>query len=361
MTYKNLLKPLSLAYGGILALRNALYDHQFVTSYVPIQRCISVGNLTVGGTGKTPAVEYLLRHLLTLDGALTGNLATLSRGYGRKTTGFRIATTIDTAATVGDEPLQLFRNFGLKVCITVGERRADALQRLAIERPDVHTVVLDDAYQHRAVQPQLNLLLTDYNRPFYTDDPFPGGRLRERRTGARRAHAVIVTKCPHAPSPAERSAIEQQIRRYTQPLGKNVDVPILFTGLAYDQPRQFADQSPVSIKGPVRLVTGLANAEPLVRYVTSTWGIREHDNFGDHYAYSREDVERLLAQTPPDTWLLTTQKDEVKLAPLLTDTERQMRRVAYLPVSMTFFQDNDAHTLARLVGECLRGPVLKNR
>ncbi|WP_375444958.1 tetraacyldisaccharide 4'-kinase [uncultured Fibrella sp.] len=361
MTYKNLLKPLSLAYGGILSLRNALYDYQFVTSYIPIQRCISVGNLTVGGTGKTPAVEYLLRHLLTLDDTLTGNLATLSRGYGRKTTGFRIATAVDTAATLGDEPLQLFRNFAPRVCVTVGERRAEALRQLTIQRPDVQTVVLDDAYQHRAVQPHLNLLLTDYNRPFYTDDPFPGGRLREHRTGARRAHAVIVTKCPHAPSPAERAAIEHQIRRYTQPSGGNIEIPILFAGLAYDQPRRFADQSPVSIDGPVRLVTGLANAEPLVRYVTSTWGIREHDNFGDHHAYSRQDVEQLLAQTPADTWLLTTQKDEVKLAPLLTVSERQTRRVAYLPMSMTFFRNDDAATLARLVGECLRGPALKNR
>ncbi len=110
VTYKSLLKPLSLAYGGILALRNALYDYQFVTTYVPIQRCIAVGNLTVGGTGKTPAVEYLLRYLLTLDEHLTGQIATLSRGYGRKTHGFRIATATDTAATIGDEPLQLFRN-----------------------------------------------------------------------------------------------------------------------------------------------------------------------------------------------------------------------------------------------------------
>lgn len=357
MTSKNLLKPLSLAYGSALALRNALYDHHFLPTHRPTQRCIAVGNLTVGGTGKTPAVEYLLRHLLTLDEQLTGNAATLSRGYGRQTTGFRIATAADTAATIGDEPLQLFRNFGPAVCITVGERRADALRQLAIDRPDVRTVVLDDAYQHRAVQPQLNLLLTDYNRPFYLDEPFPGGRLRERRAGARRADAVVVTKCPQAPSPTERATIKRQIHRYT-----NTDrVPVLFAGLAYDQPRQFTDQSPTTINGPVRLVSGLANAEPLVRYVTDTWGLLQHDAFGDHHAYTRADVQRLLAQTPTDTWLLTTQKDEVKLSPLLTETERCTRRLAYLPVGMTFFEHDDARTLAHLVGECLRGPALKNR
>ena len=354
VTYKNLLKPLSLAYGGILSLRNALYDYQFVTTYIPTQRCIAVGNLTVGGTGKTPAVEYLLRHLLTLDQQLTGRIATLSRGYGRKTHGFRIATSADTADTIGDEPLQLVRNFSPTVCITVGERRADALRQLAIDRPDVQTVVLDDAYQHRAVQPHLNLLLTDYNRPFYTDDPFPGGRLRERRQGARRAQAIIVTKCPHDPSPAERATIKAAIRRYTNPKQGVADPPILFTGLAYDQPRRFADQKPTPIDGPVRLVTGLANAEPLVTYVTDTWGLAKHDDFGDHHAYTRDEVERLLDQTHPATWLLTTQTDEVKLAALLTDTEKLSRRIAYLPVSMTFFREDDAYTLARLVGECLK-------
>lgn len=338
-----------------MSLRNTLYERGIFSTYIPTQRCIAVGNLTVGGTGKTPAVEYLLRHLLTLDKQLTGHVATLSRGYGRKTRGYRIATTTDTAATIGDEPQQLFRNFDPHVCITVGERRADALRQLATNRPDVRTVVLDDAYQHRAVQPQLNLLLTDYNRPFYTDDPLPGGRLREGRKGASRADAVIVTKCPHAPSPTERAVIEAQIRRYTRSNEKaNHDVPILFAGLEYDQPRRFADQLPVLINGPVRLVSGLANADPLVRYVTSTWGLAQHDEFGDHHAYTREDMARLLAQTPPDNWLLTTQKDEVKLAPLLTEAERQTRHLAYLPVSMVFFQPGDAHLLAGLVAACLR-------
>jgi tetraacyldisaccharide 4'-kinase len=257
----------------------------------------------------------------------------------------------------------LFRNFSPSVCITVGERRADALRQLALDRPEIKTVVLDDAYQHRAVRPHLNLLLTDYNRPFYADDPFPGGRLRESRYGASRANAVIVTKCPHDPSPTERAAIEAQIRQYTKP--SPADVPILFAGLAYDQPRRLADQSPASVHGPVRLVSGLANASPLVRYVTNTWGLTQHDEFGDHYTYGRDDVVRLLAQTPQETWLLTTQKDAVKLAPLLTDAERENRRVAYLPVAMAFFRPDDAATLARLVDDCLRGPAyvarLKNR
>ena len=354
MTYKNVFKPLSWLYGSILSVRNALYDWQFHTAHIPTQRCVSVGNLTVGGTGKTPAVEYLLRYLLSLGEPLTGEIATLSRGYGRKTRGFRLATAADSAETIGDEPLQLFRNFAPKISIAVGERRAEALRQLALDRPDIKTVVLDDAYQHRAITPHLNLLLTDYNRPFYLDDPFPGGRLRERRQGARRAHAVLVTKCPHDPSPTERAAIESQIRRYSQPKTDQPDVPILFAGLAYDQPRRFSDQTATPIDGPVHLVSGLANAGSLVGYVANTWGLAKQTDFGDHYAYTRSDVAQLLAQTPPDTWLLTTQKDEVKLAPLLTDGERQNRRLAYLPVRMRFFRPDDAATLARLVDKCLK-------
>ena len=365
MTYKNGLKPLSWLYGCILSVRNALYDSQFYRSHIPTQRCVAVGNLAVGGTGKTPAVEYLLRYLLSLGKPLTGEIATLSRGYGRKTRGFRLATAVDSAETIGDEPLQLFRNFAPIVTVCVGERRAEALQQLVIARPDVQTVVLDDAYQHRAITPHLNLLLTDYNRPFYLDDPFPGGRLRETREGARRAHAVIVTKCPHDPPPAERTIIENQIRRYTQFKTGQPDVAVLFAGLAYDQPRRFSDQTATHINGPVHLVSGLANANSLVRYVTDTWGLAKQTDFGDHHAYTRSDVTRLLAQTPPDTWLLTTQKDEVKLAPLLTDEEQQNWLLAYLPVRMVFFQPDDAATLTRLVDECLRGPAgrpgLKNR
>ena len=349
-----------MAYGGLLAGRNALYDKKFISSYRPIQRCIAVGNLTVGGTGKTPAVEYLLRQLLTLDTALTGTIGTLSRGYGRQTRGFRIATPADTAATLGDEPLQLYRNFSPAVCVTVGERRADALRQLAAIRPDVQTVVLDDAYQHRAVTPHLNLLLSDYTRPFYADDPFPGGRLRENRSGANRADAIIVTKCPHAPTDAERTWITAQIRRYAR-----ADVPVLFAGLAYDVPRQLTDDRAVTVSGPVRMVSGLANAGPLVRYVTDTWGLVQHDEFGDHHAYTSAELARLLATTPPGTWLLTTQKDAVKLGPLLAAADLPTRQLAYLPVRMVFFQEADANQLARLVGDCLAKrptrPDLKNR
>ena len=346
---KLVLKLMSALYGGVTYWRNRLYDSGFLRSLRPTQYCISVGNLTVGGTGKTPAVVYLIRLLGQLNHHATGKLATLSRGYGRQTKGFRIAGPTATAATLGDEPLELYRNLGQQATICVGERRAAALTQLATLRPDIGTVVLDDAFQHRAVHPQLQILLMDYNRPFYTDEPFPSGRLRERRQGAKRADIVIVTKCPHDPDATERAQITQQISRYTRP-----KTPVIFAGLTYSSPIQFSDNQPVVFKKvPVLLVTGLADAGPLVRYVSETFGLVEHVAFADHHAYSRADVVQLLNRCPPDTWLLTTQKDQVKLAELLTDDELQ-RKLAYLPVAMHFYQRRDAATLTRMVADTLR-------
>ncbi len=351
MVGKLLLKPFSALYGGLTDLRNHLYDNGFLKSLPHTQFCISVGNLTVGGTGKTPAVEYLIKLLSQFDPAATGALATLSRGYGRATTGFRVASPTDIAATLGDEPLQLYHNLGQLATVCVGERRAEALAQLATLRPNIGTVVLDDAFQHRAVQPQLQMLLMDYNRPFYTDEPFPGGRLRERRHGAKRADLVVVTKCPHDPNDTDREQISAQIGRYTQP-----NTPVLFAGLRYDMPKQFVSSEPISlINKPVYLVTGLANAGPLVQYVTATFGLLKHVAFGDHHAYTRADVDHLLADCPPDTWLLTTQKDEVKLSALLTETN-QKRRLAYLPVAMDFWRETDADTLKRAVEALYKNP-----
>jgi tetraacyldisaccharide 4'-kinase len=348
---KLLLKPFSALYGGITDLRNRLYDNGFLNSARPSQRCLSVGNLTVGGTGKTPAVEYLIRFLHQLNPAATGAVATLSRGYGRTTTGFRVASPTDTAATIGDEPLQLYHNLGQLATICVGERRADALAQLASLRPDIGTVVMDDAFQHRAVRPQLQILLMDYGRPFYTDEPFPGGRLRERRHGAKRADLVVVTKCPHDPGDAEREHISAQISQYIRPR-----IPILFARLSYGVPIHFFGNETINLANkPVYLVTGLANAELLVQYVTETFGLLKHVAFGDHHAYTRADADQLLADCPPDTWLLTTQKDEVKLSALLTETERK-RQLAYLPVAMDFWRKTDVAALKRTVTAVYKKP-----
>jgi tetraacyldisaccharide 4'-kinase len=322
--------PLSWLYEQLTTTRNRLFDNGLLGQFRPVQHTISVGNLTVGGTGKTPMIEYLVRLLLP-----TQPVATLSRGYGRKTKGFRIANiNSDTADIIGDEPLQILRKFGDMVTVSVGEKRANALQQLHLLRPAITTVLLDDAFQHRAVQPQLNLLLCDYNRPFYTDYPFPAGLLREGRQGANRAHAVIVTKCPDTISDIEKAAVAKKIRRYTRH-----NTPVFFAGLRYDAPVSFAVGEAVLPGQPVVLVSGLANADPLEGYVQKQFALLQHHRFADHHAYTRADIDRLMAHLPTEVTVLTTEKDWVKIDGLLTDSEKNLW--AYLPVAVRFL-DNEA-------------------
>ena len=290
-------------------------------------------------------VEYLIKRLLSSPDP-TPVLATLSRGYGRRTTGFRIATDADTADTIGDEPLQIYRKFGRpmpqRVRVCVGERRADAIRELLKRHPDTSAILLDDAFQHRAVRPHVNLLLTDYNRPFYGDHPFPAGRLREGRHGANRADAVIVTKCPNDLSADERLQIQTDVGRYAPA------VPVYFAGLSYSRPVSFSThQSTDSLRGVV-LVSGLASAGPLEQYVRQTFDLVKHHRFADHHAYTRAELDRIMNDLPTGTALLTTEKDWVKLDALLTPDERRQWPLFYLPVAVTFLGDELPDRFLRL-------------
>jgi tetraacyldisaccharide 4'-kinase len=183
--------PISLLYGIITSLRNYVYRLGFKKIYQSAIYTINVGNLTVGGTGKTPHIEYLVNLLQNRY-----QLATLSRGYSRKSKGFKQATPHATAADIGDEPLQLYQKFGKSVPVFVCEKRAIGLQTIEEIAAAPQIILLDDAFQHRAITPHLNLLLTDYGRLFYKDYLLPTGLLRESRQEAKRAQAVVVSKCP---------------------------------------------------------------------------------------------------------------------------------------------------------------------
>lgn len=338
-----LLLPLSWLYGGITDVRNFLYDNEFWRPYDPPVPTIGVGNLTVGGTGKTPFVDHLLRHLTDV-----GPVAVLSRGYGRRTRGFRIATPDDTADTIGDEPLLLYRKHAPAVTVAVGERRAEAIPKLLAARPHLKAILLDDAFQHRAVRPHLNILLTDYNRLFTQDHPFPAGRLRERRHGARRAGAVIVTKCPDSLSDKARREIEAKLKPYLRP-----EVPIFFAGIQYGEPVVFG-KTPVQTPAdaPFTLLTGIASPRPLLTYLQEkfTGTFQNHLDLPDHHRFSEKDLRRV----PTDRLVLTTEKDFVKLAPLLGETGTDPARFFYLPIEMQFLSRE-----AELV-QLLRRPFVKN-
>jgi tetraacyldisaccharide 4'-kinase len=330
-----LLKPVNWLYGKITDVRNFLYDSAVNDVMHPDVYTIGVGNLTVGGTGKTPHVDYIVSQLKKQN-----SVAVLSRGYGRRTRGFRIATDADTADTIGDEPLLLYRKHATgpaPVTVCVGEKRAEAITQLLSNKSAIQAIVLDDAFQHRAVRPHLNILLTDYNRPFYEDAPFPGGRLRERRHGARRADVIVVTKCPDALSQADQSAIEARIEPYKRP-----DVPLYFTGLRYGEPVAFAANSrSMAQPKPVVLVSGIARPEPLEQYVGSQFTLSRHLRFADHHRYTAADLERIRTAVPAGGVVLTTEKDFVKLAPLLRETGTDASAFYYLPIEISFLKNED--------------------
>ena len=279
-----LLLPFAWIYAGIMALRNWFYDAGWKRAETFAVPLLNVGNLRVGGTGKTPHVIWLVEELLRQG----HRPAILSRGYGRHTTGPRLAGPQDSAATVGDEPWQYFEHFAArKVAVAVAEERRLGAQLLLSEHPETSVIVLDDAYQHRAVRPALNMLLTELARPFYGDYVLPAGRLRESRAGAARADVVIVTKCPLCLSEADQRAVVKQIRRYSRP-----DVPVLFSAYEYALPQVLEDDTATCLPtipaaGPAVLLTGIAQPGPLREYLeTQGYNIRHHANFPDHHAFA---------------------------------------------------------------------------
>jgi tetraacyldisaccharide 4'-kinase len=319
--------PFSWLYRLTTGIRNWLYEKGYKKSFrfpVPV---ISVGNLTVGGTGKTPHVEYLIRLLKD-----NYRITTLSRGYGRKTRGFLLASEYTHAGDIGDEPMQFYRKFMGQIGVAVGEKRVPAIKQLLSMQPAPEVILLDDAYQHRAVQPSFSILLSDYNRPFYRDYVLPAGRLRESRAGAKRADVILVSKCPEGLTKAEKEAIIQQIRWYANPL-----TPVYFTTIRYGQPVPFGKPED-AFQGPVLLVSGLANARPLEKYVQQTYTLSHHMAFNDHHTYTSKDMEAILRQfgQTQARQILVTEKDYVKL--MHPDFSEQISRlpVWYLPIEVCF-------------------------
>lgn len=324
-----ILLPFSWLYRLITDIRNWMYKKGYKNSirfHFPV---ISVGNLTVGGTGKTPHVEYLVRLLKD-----SYKLATLSRGYGRKTKGFLLAHQHATATDIGDEPMQFYQKFSNQVLVAVGEKRAQAICEIRTLHPDIQLIILDDAFQHRAVQPSLSILLSDYNKPFYADYVLPSGRLRERRSGAQRADILIVTKCPEVISGPERAAIIANIHTYARK-----ESPVFFTCIRYSQPVNFANTNrPLNAHERILLISGLANSKPLEAYVKENYQLCHHLRFKDHHSYTAKDIELIVrqAQIYKASCLLVTEKDYVKLRHPAFSSLINDLRVYYLPIEVCF-------------------------
>ncbi len=319
--FKVLLWPLACLYNLVVKLRNYLYDIGHKRSFAFDAMVISVGNLNVGGSGKTPMIEYLVRLLKDKY-----QLAILSRGYGRKSTGFRLATAADDAFTIGDEPYQYLRKFGSEVMVAVGEERALAIPTLLNQSIEPQVILLDDAFQHRSVVPQFSILLTEARKPFYKDFVFPMGRLRESRIGAKRADAIIVTKCD-----GSMNGEVELIKRYSG------EKPIFFTGLDYKQPIPFFGDGKITHQ--IILVSGIANSSYLQAHVSDHYQLVAHIKYEDHHAYSEEDIRSIELQAASGISILTTEKDMVKLITERFKALLNQGNWFYLPIETIFLEN----------------------
>lgn len=329
-----LLLPLALLYGSGVGMRNLLYRIGVLRSIRFDLPVVSIGNLSVGGAGKSPHIEYMLRWLDQYIG-----VAVLSRGYGRKTMGYRPVTVIDNAEQVGDEPLQFKRKFP-DVPISVCESRALGVPELVKRTPETQCVLLDDAFQHLAVTPALNILLTEFSRPFTRDWLLPAGRLREWRYGYRRADIIVVTKCPADLTQQQRFEMLTEIDPYPRQR-------IYFSRYHYGQPYELLRpdvRRQLDLETHVLLVSAIANTDYLLQYLGAEAGSVQTLEFEDHHYFDESDLldmhRRFDALPQRNKIILTTEKDAVRLELHENFLRENQLPVWVLPVEVSFC-DND--------------------
>ncbi len=318
---RKLLFPFSLLYGFITGLRNKLYDWQIKKSVAYDFPVICVGNLSTGGTGKSPMVEYLIR--------LFGKhhqIAVLSRGYKRSTKGFYLLQGTESAEEVGDEPLQ-FKTKYPEAQVAVHENRQLGIEALRKLKPQPKLILLDDAYQHRKVKAGFNILLTTYQNLYINDLLLPAGNLREPKSGAKRADLVVVTKCPLSLSKAQQEKIKKKLR--LQPKQE-----VFFAGIAYnDLITNGMQEIPLSLFADnFTLVTGIANPKPLVQFLKEQDLVFEHLNYPDHHNFTEKEITELQKRGI----ILTTEKDYMRLK-----KDIPQENLFYLPIKTQFLDKEE--------------------
>ncbi len=305
--FRYILFPFALVYGGITSGRNLLYKKRVFKSSKFDLPIICIGNLSMGGTGKTPHTEYLTRLLKN-----EFNLAILSRGYGRKTADYIEADENSTASIIGDEPAQYNRKFN-DITVAVEKKRVKGVLNLLYDHPDINLILLDDAYQHRSLSAGFNIMITSYNSPFYKDNIFPIGTLRELKKGKDRADIIIVSKCPEDLSKEEQNAIISRI----EPANRQ---KVFFTRIKYG--RIYNPFNDKTLDKPlnnfkVLALTGIANPNPLYDMLSEQQVKFEKKAYRDHYPFSEKDATTItnLFDTfvDSDKIILTTEKDASRL------------------------------------------------
>lgn len=358
MKWRYLLMPFALLYGGIASIRRRFYERQPHHAFQAQIATICVGNLSVGGTGKTPhcalIAKILSRHFHT---------ALLSRGYGRKTRGFILADTYPseqlTADTIGDEPLLLHRRFP-HIPLAVDANRKEGILKIQEHYPDTETIILDDALQHLAVVPSCRILLTEYSHPYSDDWPMPAGNLREFKRAAHVADIVIVTKT---------NALKENIQKslWRSKLQLDSRQHLFFTRYTYDLPQPVtlaAQNITLDIQTPIILLTGIAHPEPLLHHLQKSFSMIRHLRYPDHHHYSiRETIhirKKYFLEKSTKNVLFTTEKDWMRLQAEKLKKIVSLLPIFVLPVQVDFVFEEDEKLFTHIIENHVRRKAKKN-
>jgi tetraacyldisaccharide 4'-kinase len=330
-----LLFPFSILYGWITSIRNIFFDRGILKSYSFELPIIAVGNLSVGGTGKTPQIEYLIRLL-----SPNYKIATLSRGYKRKSDGFVLADFNSNAEILGDEPFQIHQKFP-KIQVAVDANRKNGIEQLLKLKEKPEVILLDDAFQHRKVKAGFYILLSSYDDLFCDDFMLPTGNLRESRRGAKRANVIIITKCPKDLSELAQENIKKKI---------GLEIPIFFSFIDYDSEvyNELESKKVIHIKDVDKLLlAGIAKPKPFFAYLQAEKNVELV--YPDHHNFSEKDVIE-IKNTAKNKLIITTEKDYVRLK------NQNLKSLFYLPIKSNFISKGDDfnQTILNYVGSSTR-------
>jgi len=360
--WKLILVPFSWLYGLVVWIRNSFYDQGLLKSTGFSMPVISVGNITVGGTGKTPHTEYLVK-LLKQE----FRVATLSRGYRRKTRDFRIATPGSKVQDIGDEPIQI-KNKHPNITVAVDRERVNGITELMKLTPALDVILLDDAYQHRSLRPGYSILLIDYNRPIDQDRLLPAGMLREPASNRQRANIILVTKTPEDTKPIE-------MREYVNRLGVEIGQHMFFTTMRYGELNPLFPEKTNALRDikwykakdtGILLVSGIAHPQGLRTFAESISKNVTELKYPDHHQYGLKDIGRImqlameLAEAHGEVLILTTEKDAVKLREL-DFPEKVSAYIHSIPIEVQFLnsdKENFDKQIINYVTSNKRGSVL---
>ncbi|MBE9467199.1 MAG: tetraacyldisaccharide 4'-kinase [Bacteroidetes bacterium] len=344
--FKWLLFPFSIIYGFFVSIRNRFFDYNFINSHEFELPVINVGNITVGGTGKTPHVEYLISLLKDQF-----NIATLSRGYKRKTKGFIIADDKSSAKKIGDEPKQIKSKFP-EITVAVDADRVNGIKKI-VKKIKPSAIILDDAFQHRYVKPGLSILLIDYNKPIFEDNLLPYGRLRESYHEHKRADIIIVSKSPELISPLEKRIFSKNLNIF--PFQQ-----LFFTKIKYkDLKPVYNNKMSLSLikckeeNYSFLLVTGIANSKPLSKYLNEFSENIQHIGFRDHHSFSKRNLEKIIKEfgkiKNEKKIIITTEKDAMRLGELKNADSFSKLPLFYLPIEIEFLNNEGDKFNKRIV------------